>query len=348
MNNQLDFFYGKESEQFNFVRVPKLLFRDERFKGLSSDSKLLYALLLDRMALSLKNGWVDDENRVYIYFTIKEVMEELNMAREKCTKVFAELDSEKGCGLIFRVKQGLGRPDIIYVMNFLSCLSEDGNEEDIDMNYESEGYEEDETSASNSQTSRVSKIEIQGFRKSKLKDFGNRNSRVSEIKTLEFRKSKANDNEFNNNKNNYTDVSNIHHITSYQQDETSKKRDVIDEIREREEYKELISENIEYDFLVKNYSQSAAEEILETMLDAVCSNKDYIWIGEEMIPQMVVKSRLLKLNYGHIVYVLDSIKRNKTNVRNPKKYLLATLYNAITSMDTYYTTAVNYDLYGNK
>lgn len=95
-----------------------MLFKDERFKGLSSDSKLLYALLLDRMSLSIKNGWFDDENRVYVYFTVKEAMEELNMAKEKCTKIFAELDSEKGCGLIVKVRQGLGRPDIIYVMNF--------------------------------------------------------------------------------------------------------------------------------------------------------------------------------------------------------------------------------------
>ena len=123
---------------------------------------------------------------------------------------------------------------------------------------------------------------------------------------------------------------------------------MIDEIEERERYREFISEKIEYEFLVNNYSQSAADEILETMLDAVCSTKDYMWLGEERIAQATVKSRLLKLDYGHIEYVLDSIKRNRTNVRNPKKYLLATLYNAPTSMDTYYTTAVNYDLYGDK
>ena len=72
MDYQLDYFYGKEADQFNFLRIPKLLFKDKRFKGLSSDSKLLYALLLDRMSLSSKNGWFDNENRVYIYFTVNE------------------------------------------------------------------------------------------------------------------------------------------------------------------------------------------------------------------------------------------------------------------------------------
>ena len=70
---KLNFYYGKEAEQFSFYRIPVLLFKDDRFKGISSDAKLLYGLFLARMALSVKNGWIDDENRVYIYFTAKEV-----------------------------------------------------------------------------------------------------------------------------------------------------------------------------------------------------------------------------------------------------------------------------------
>ena len=62
-----DYYYGIEAEQFSFYRVPRLLIKDERFKGLSSDAKLLYGLMLDRMSLSMKNGWLDDENRAYLY-----------------------------------------------------------------------------------------------------------------------------------------------------------------------------------------------------------------------------------------------------------------------------------------
>ena len=339
MDYQLDYFYGKEADQFNFLRIPKLLFKDKRFKGLSSDSKLLYALLLDRMSLSSKNGWFDNENRVYIYFTVNEAMEELNIAREKCTKIFAELDSEKGCGLIIKVRQGLGKPDVIYVMNFLSSVSDNNNEYDC---------EEVKNAGAECENIRSSKIETPEIRKSNFKKFGNQTSAVSENEFQEVRKSKSNDNEFNKNINNNTDTSDIYPITSYQRRETLNNKDVMDEVRKRGEYRQLISENIEYGILVKNYSQSSADDVLETMLDAVCSTKDYLWLGDEKIPQVVVKSRLLKLNYGHIEYALDSIKRNCTNVCNPKKYLLVTLYNSITSIDTFYTTAVNYELYGNE
>ena len=100
-----DYYYGIEAEQFSFYRVPRLLIKDERFKGLSSDAKLLYGLMLDRMSLSMKNGWLDDENRAYIFFTTNDVMEQMCCGTEKATKLLAELDGEKGIGLIERKKQ---------------------------------------------------------------------------------------------------------------------------------------------------------------------------------------------------------------------------------------------------
>lgn len=80
---QLDYYYGIEAEQFSFYRVPRLLIKDERFKKLSSDAKLLYGLMLDRMSLSMKNEWFDDENRAYIIYTIDSIMEDLGCAKEK-------------------------------------------------------------------------------------------------------------------------------------------------------------------------------------------------------------------------------------------------------------------------
>ena len=115
---KFDYYYGIEAEQFSFYRVPRLLIKDERFKELSSDAKLLYGLMLDRMSLSMKNGWFDDENRAYIHYTLDNIMEDLGCAKEKCVKVLAELDSKKGIGLIEKKRQGLGKPDIIYVKNF--------------------------------------------------------------------------------------------------------------------------------------------------------------------------------------------------------------------------------------
>ena len=114
------YYYGCEAEQFSFYRIPKLLVTDERFRSISTDAKLLYGLMLDRMSLSIKNGWTDDLGRVYIYFPIEEVMELLHCKSEKATRLMAELDSKKGIGLIERVRQGQGKPSIIYVKNFVA------------------------------------------------------------------------------------------------------------------------------------------------------------------------------------------------------------------------------------
>ena len=115
---KFDYYYGIEAEQFSFYRVPRLLIKDERFKGLSSDAKLLYGLMLDRMSLSMKNGWLDDENRAYIIYTVDSMMEDLGCARATCVKVIKELDSDNGIGLIEKRRRGLGKPAIIYVKNF--------------------------------------------------------------------------------------------------------------------------------------------------------------------------------------------------------------------------------------
>ena len=93
MQNQFEYYYGIEAEQFTFYRVPKILFKDQKFKKLSSDAKLLYGLMLDRMSLSIKNNWLDEQGRVYIYYTVENIMEDLGCAREKCSKVVAELDT---------------------------------------------------------------------------------------------------------------------------------------------------------------------------------------------------------------------------------------------------------------
>ena len=344
IRTSFDFYYGKEAEQFNFFRIPKMLFKDERFKKLSSDAKILYGLLLDRMSLSIKNGWFDDENRVYIYFTTKEAMEGLNIAKEKCTKIFAELDSEKGCGLIVRKRQGLGKPDILYVMNFMSFISFDDDEQ---TEFFQDGFDEQrETNITEDFSAGGRKIENQEVRKTAVQKFENRTSGVSKTESLEIRKSKPNDNDINNINNNYTDFSEIYLISSRQSNDSSKKMNVMDEIKERDAYRKLIFDNIEYELVAQNYSCSSADEILEIMLDAVCSKKDYLNLNEELMPQAVVKSRLLKLEYCHIEYVLDSLKQKLTKIYNPKKYLLTALYSSFTTMDTYYTNKVNSDLYG--
>ena len=113
-----DYFYGEQAEQFAFYRIPKVLFSKDKFWSVSADAKLLYGILLDRMNLSAKNGWLDESGRVYIIFTIEEIKESLGCAEKKAVKLLDEL--EKKAELIERKRQGLGKPNLIYVKNFIS------------------------------------------------------------------------------------------------------------------------------------------------------------------------------------------------------------------------------------
>ena len=165
MSNGLEFnyYYGKEADQFTFYRIPKLLFTDTHFKGLSNDAKLLYGLMLDRMSLSIKNGWQDDQDRTYIIYTVDQIAADLGCGKDKAVKVSGELDTSKGIGLIEKVKRGLGKPDIIYVKNFVIINNDTDNDE-----INSDNTSENACKASNNKE----------FGKSEFKDSENQNSRV--------------------------------------------------------------------------------------------------------------------------------------------------------------------------
>ena len=103
----LDYYYGDQAEQFSFYRIPKVLFTDKRFKDLSAEAKILYGLLLDRMSLSAKNGWLDQEGRVYIVYTVEDIMDALSCASQKAMKLLNELDDKCGLTLTKEMAQSL-------------------------------------------------------------------------------------------------------------------------------------------------------------------------------------------------------------------------------------------------
>ena len=118
----LDYFYGQAGELFSFYRIPKALFQEQRFQNLSTDAKTLYGILLDRMSLSAKNGWLDEQGRVFIIFTIEDVKRVLCCADNKSTKLLRELEK---FGLVERKRRGLGKPSLVYVKNFSSESSKE-------------------------------------------------------------------------------------------------------------------------------------------------------------------------------------------------------------------------------
>ena len=116
---------------------------------------------------------------------------------------------------------------------------------------------------------------------------------------------------------------------------------------DRDLYRAIVKENIEYDIISQNYrDREEIDELIEIMLDAICSTRPMITVRGQDMPTEVVKSRLLKLNSEHIQYVLDCLRSNTVKARNIKQYLLAALYNAPSTINTYYTNLVNHDLYG--
>ena len=345
---KFDYYYGIEAEQFSFYRVPRLLIKDARFKELSSDAKLLYGLMLDRLALSIKNGWLDEENRVYIHYTMDSIMEDLGCAKEKCAKVLAELDSKKGIGLIEKKRQGLGKPDIIYVKNF-ATLDTGKDPECPDDAGSSAEVRKSNFKRFDNQTSRSSEIELQEVRKPNLQEFGNQTSRGSETELAEVREPNAN---YNNT--NYTDLSYTNPINQSNQEIEKAEQgkpddDRIDVMDDADAYMEIIKENIEYEHHMKygDWSDKRLyEELYEVICEIVCVKRKTVKVNGEDYPYELVKSKFLKLNSSHLEYVIGCMRDTTTKITNIRAYMVTALYNAPNTMNHYYQQLVQHDMYG--
>ena len=112
---KFNYYYGSEADQFSFIRIPKIMLIDKVFQTLSMAAKVLYGVLLDRMSLSMKNGWLDEENRVYIIYQIGEIQEDLGFTKKKAMDLLAELEN---FGLLEKKRRGHGLPNILYVKSY--------------------------------------------------------------------------------------------------------------------------------------------------------------------------------------------------------------------------------------
>ena len=338
---KFDYYYGVEAEQFSFYRVPRLLIKDERFKGLSSDAKLLYGLMLDRMSMSMKNGWLDDENRAYIIYTIENIREDLGCSKEKAVKVLAELDASKGIGLIEKIRRGLGKPDIIYVKNFI--IQDEGRKEpsnaDVSAEVGKTDFKRSEKPTSRSQENRLQEVGKTDFSRSEKLTSRGRENQLQEVG-----ESDPNYTDYNQTEKNHTDMSYPNPIN-----QSVGKADVIDVIDETSAYMALIRDNLEYEHHMK-YDQHGDkemyEEIYETVCDVVCVKRKTIRINGEDYPYELVKSRFLKLNSSHIEYVMGCMRETVTKITNIRAYLITALYNAPSTMSHYYQQEVQHDMYG--
>lgn len=377
---QFEYFRGMEAEQYSFYRVPKVLFTAECFKSLSCEAKVLYGLMLDRMSLSIKNRWFDEEDRVYIIFTVEEVMELLGCGRQKAVKNIAELDTEKGIGLIEKKRLGLGKPNVIYVKNFMimDCPEPECEEEHEEVHREeqpensanSQKYENQTSRSMNNgfqevpesnfqkyenQTSGSMKSEFQEVPESDFKSYENQTSGSMKNEPQEVPKSNCNNTDINKTDYNDTDYS----YTEFNKTDISETETILsdriqsgdagtalgrkDVIEKMNAYRELIRERIEYSY----HSAEDVDELVELMVEVMMMPDDStIRIAGVDKPVALVKNRFMKMTYSHIEYVLFCLHRNTTKVGNIKAYLLTTLYNASMTINSYYQAEVNHDLYG--
>ena len=283
----LDYFYGQAGELFSFFRIPKALFQEQRFQNLSTDAKILYGILLDRMSLSAKNGWRDEQGRVYIIYTVREVQKSLCCAEHKAVKLLRELED---IDLVERKRRGLGRPSLIYVKDFSS-----------------------------------------GLPKTQVQNCPNSNSGAIESAILEQPKSQAN----KTNKNN-TEMSETDPFYSEEADGMSK----------RTQLEEYFSQSLEVELLLRLCpdDEDTIYQIVDLLVDTCATNHKLLHIAGDDKPAEVVRSRFMKLNADHIRFVLKCLAENSSPIRNMKQYLLASLYNAPTTMQLSYQNQTNHDL----
>ena len=334
-----DYYYGAQAEQFNFIRIPKAMIVDPMFADLSVNAKLLYGVLLDRMNLSMKNRWFDSENRVYIIYQIAEIMEDFNFSKKTAVRYLNELEN---FGLVEKKRRGLGLPSLLYVKNFVvfqdhsepddTDFDDVAEDDNLNENMETSGGIQKETSRSvDMETSKsVRQVTSRGV-KSELQEVTKRGPLIS--------KTNSNNININNTKESNNILSNP--MVKNAVDVMGREEESI-----FEKYTKMVKDNIDYDVLISRHylEKSMIDGMVNLIVETIISENDYIIISSTKFPKEAVKSRFSKLDISHIEYVLECMNHNTTNIKNIKKYLLAALYNAPTTIDSYYKSRVQHDM----
>jgi len=381
---EFNYYYGTQADQYTFLRIPKNIITDKVFAGLSLPAKLLYGLLLDRMSLSMKNKWFDEDNRVYIIYQIKEIMSDLSLSEKMAIKHLKELEE---FGLVEKRRRGFGLPSILYVKSF---ILPDESEKEYTKSDENDIVKEESAPENASQSQEINRtvdlgssrtVEMGSSRavdlgrsrtvetgSSRTVDLGRSRTTQKEVQELPDRgalnnKTNISNNYINNTKINKTKSNNnqSNHILSDQGEkcaqtkESSADNKPMDGIRFEYDkktqvrgYEKVIKMKIDYDYLIDRHphEKERIDGMIEIMVETLVSDSEYINIGGTDYPKELVKSKLLKLDSSHIEYVMMCMDNNTTKIHNIRKYLLAALFNAPSTIDSYYMSLVNHDMYG--
>ena len=340
---EFNYYYGSQADQFSFIRIPRVMLTEDTFSSLSIPAKVLYGVLLDRMTLSRKNGWFDDENRVFIIYQIGEIQEDLGFSKKKAMDLLSELEA---FGLLEKKRRSHGLPNILYVKSFMTGI--DTGKLSAGELMQSNTRSRDAGSGTSGLRIAVSRSAVPGT--SRGDSLGT--CRVPDPAPLEVPisaplKSKT---DINQTEGSYIESDQIlsGRCDEIRSDAASaiQQREDKEPFSEAEAYELLIRENIGYEDLLTAhpYDRELIEGITALILETVISAGDTIVIASNRYPASVVKSKFLKLGYSHIEYVLFCLQRNTTKVNNIKKYLLAALFNAPSTISGYYQAEVNHDM----
>ena len=317
-----DFFYGNETEQYQFYRVPQALFTNEKFIRISCEAKLLYGFLLDRCGLSQKNKWYDDDEKIYVFFKQEEAIEKLNIGKNKAVKIFNELEQ---IGLIIRKKQGQGKPTKIYVCNFTKelCSTPDSQTSPESTKEEVKTPENRKSEKSDSSENMKEEVKTPKNGKSKLPKTGSQY-----IYSL------------NHTERNHTNPS------IYQNDEIKQTSEIDGWTDRRAVYEFFVKERIEYNALVsKGVDRSTLDLIVDIILEAYNPATKSMIINCQFVSANIVRRQYEKLDSSHIEYVLERVRdvSARKKIKFWRNYLRSSLYNAPHTIDLHYDNEVNYD-----
>ena len=368
-----DYYTGAQAEQFSFIRIPKLLLLHETFSPLSIQAKLLYAVLLDRMSLSVKNHWVDSKNRAYIIYPVEEIVQDLGFTRKKAMDVLAELEK---FGLVTKKRRGRGLPNYLYVMDFLSGIMQQASLKSHSR-HDTFGTSEIHPSARNmrsveSDTSEGKPMPVRsnGTRISYASREASEEQasaspeapeptlqEVPKPAPLEVPESALqevpestplkNKTYMKQTDRNQTGKANIlsYPIRSSAGDGKGSDEKGSSSVSLR---RKQVRERIGYEDLLISHSgdREIIDGIAELILVVELSGRPEMVIAGDSFPTELVRERFQRLRRDHVEYVLECMNASAVRVRNMKKYLLAALLNATSTIGSYYSMLVNSDMAG--
>lgn len=329
---EYEFYSYAEGDQFRFLRIPKVFFEDPDYDRLGSDEKILYGFLHEQVDLSRKKGWIDEDGHIYVIRSLESIQQILhNCSADKARNTLNNLVE---FGLIEKKRRGQGKPDLIYVKNFItkkpekpvSEKSRDGTED----------FSETEKSVLLNKEKPVS-----GNRNFRFQETGNSGSKETLLKdTIEI------------------ETPSIHQESTTIPDQSIRLYVSGDGLmdgksqreREQEAYENLVKSNIDYDLKMHDLKtpedRKLFDDLYSLIIEVLTGDTEEYRINKTSYPQKIVKSRFLKLTGEDLYAVMEQLSRVEGGIHNYRNYMISALYNAPVTTGTFIMNDAHNAMYG--